>query len=53
MPLGILFKHLFKIVGIPPGYAKTIDDNEGIQKVWKGLQGDGIIPPALLLQQEG
>jgi hypothetical protein len=28
-----LFEYLFKIVGIPAGYAKTVDDNEGIEKV--------------------
>jgi hypothetical protein len=37
-----LFEYLFKIVGIPPGYAKTVDDNEGIKKVWRGLQFEKI-----------
>jgi hypothetical protein len=42
MSFGILFKHLFKIVWIPASYAKTIDDNEGIEKVWRGLQFEKI-----------
>jgi RimJ/RimL family protein N-acetyltransferase len=37
-----LFEYLFKIVGIPAGYAKTVDDNEGIEKVLRGLQFEKI-----------
>jgi len=35
---GILFEYLFKVVGIPAGYTKTVDDNEGIEKVRRGIQ---------------
>jgi hypothetical protein len=37
-----LFEYLFKIVGIPTGYAKTVDDNERIEKVRRELQFEKI-----------